>query len=170
MTDKIVPLPDGKCAIDVFADFLHYLYECTRRYIADAHPNGASIWSSLQPTADFVLSHPNGWEGAQQNMMRKAATMAGLIPDTAEGHSRLLFVTEGEASLHFCIRKGLTNDAIKVSRGSGLQQMAAINCFAFQIGEGIVIIDAGGGTIDVSAYKQKEGSKKFEEIAAAQCT
>lgn len=47
-------------------------------------------------------------------MMRKAAVMAGLIPDTEDGHSQLSFVTEGEASLHCCIQGGLTNEAIKV--------------------------------------------------------
>ena len=47
-------------------------------------------------------------------MMRTAAVQAGLIPDNEDGHSHLLLVTEGEASLHFCIQNGLTNDAIKV--------------------------------------------------------
>ena len=47
-------------------------------------------------------------------MMRKAAVLAGLIPDNEDGHSHISFVTEGEASLHFCVRSGLTNDAIKV--------------------------------------------------------
>ena len=47
-------------------------------------------------------------------MMRKAAVMAGLIPDTEDGHSQLSFVTEGEASLHCCIQSGLTNEAIQV--------------------------------------------------------
>ena len=69
---------------------------------------------TLADRTDFVLTHPNGWEGAQQSMMRTAAVQAGLIPDNQEGHSHLSFVTEGEASLHFCIQSGLTNDAIKV--------------------------------------------------------
>jgi hypothetical protein len=49
-------------------------------------------------------------------MMRRAAVTAGLIPDGAAGQARLSFVTEGEASLHFCIQKGLTNEAIKVRK------------------------------------------------------
>ena len=69
---------------------------------------------TLADRTDFVLTHPNGWEGAQQSMMRTAAVQAGLIPDNQDGHSHLSFVTEGEASLHFCIQSGLTNDAIKV--------------------------------------------------------
>ena len=47
-------------------------------------------------------------------MMRTAAVRAGLIPDNEVGQSRLSLVTEGEASLHFCVQNGLTNDAIKV--------------------------------------------------------
>ena len=65
---------------------------------------------------DFVLSHPNGWEGTQQSEMRRAAVLAGLVPDNESGHARLSFVTEGEASLHFTIRNGLPAAAMKVCR------------------------------------------------------
>jgi len=114
VTDKILPLPKGKTAIDVFADFLHYLYKGAQKYIEETHANGVSLWENLRPTNEFILTHPNGWEGAQQGMMRRAAVTAGLIPDGAAGQARLSFVTEGEASLHFCIQNGLTNEAIKV--------------------------------------------------------
>ena len=46
--------------------------------------------------------------------MRQAAIAGGLIPDTPAGHSRVHFVTEGEASLHYCLDCGLASDAIKV--------------------------------------------------------
>ena len=72
------------------------------------------MWDSFGDRIDFVLSHPNGWEGLQQGKMRQAAIHAGLIPDTDGGHSRVHFVTEGEASLHYCINSGLTPNAIKV--------------------------------------------------------
>jgi hypothetical protein len=37
-------------------------------------------------------------------------------------------------------------------------------------GEGIVIVDAGGGTIDVSTYKRVSQEKRvFEEIAMPEC-
>ena len=68
----------------------------------------------MEGRTEFVLTHPNGWEGPQQSMMRTAAVQAGLILDNEDGHSRLSFVTEGEASLHFCVQNGLTNDAVKV--------------------------------------------------------
>ncbi|CAA7260294.1 unnamed protein product [Cyclocybe aegerita] len=151
ISEKIPLLPPGKSAIGVFADFLRYLHKCARTYIEETHPNGVDLWESLARQTEFVLSHPNGWEGGQQYLMRRAAIMAGLVPDTHGGRARLSFVTEGEASLHFCIRSGLTTEAMKS-------------------GKGLLIVDAGGGTIDISAYKKKPGTNHtYEEIAAPQC-
>ena len=62
-----------------------------------------------------MLSHPNGWEGAQQSKMRRAAVYGGLIPDTDEGRARIRFVTEGEASLHACVLNGLAAEVLSVS-------------------------------------------------------
>ena len=108
------PLPPNKTVVDVVADFLTYLYKCARIYIIETHPNGESLWASIGDRIDVVLSHPNGWEGAQQGQMRKAAVMAGLVPDTPSGHARVNFVTEGEASLHYCIDSGLASQIIQV--------------------------------------------------------
>lgn len=116
ITDKIPPLPEGKNAMDLFADFLRYLHKCARSYIEETHANGPELWKSLEANIDYVLTHPNGWEGGQQNLMRRAAMTAGLITDDEKGRARLSFVTEGEASLHFCVQSGLTTEAIKVCR------------------------------------------------------
>ena len=32
-----------------------------------------------------------------------------------------------------------------------------------------MIVDAGGGTIDISTYQKPVGGKKFEEISAPRC-
>ncbi|KAF8802605.1 hypothetical protein BYT27DRAFT_7260908 [Phlegmacium glaucopus] len=151
VASQIPALPRGKTIIELFADFLRYLHQCVRTYIEETHAAGEILWRNLESCTEFVLTHPNGWEGAQQSQMRAAAVMAGLISDDEAGHSRLSFVTEGEASLHFCIQNGLVNDAIKS-------------------GDGLLIVDAGGGTIDISAYRKILGtSQSFEEIAAPQC-
>ena len=100
--------------MEVFADFLRYLLECASSYIQDTHANGPDLWNSVKDQIDFVLSHPNGWEGTQQSEMRRAAVLADLIPDSTAGHARLSFVTEGEASLHFSIQNGLPAGAMKV--------------------------------------------------------
>lgn len=71
---------------------------------------------------DFVLSHPNGWEGKEQALMRKAAVKAKLIPDREEGHARISFVTEGEASLHFSVETGVLEEGVKVGSDSRISQ------------------------------------------------
>ncbi|KAI0820763.1 hypothetical protein BC628DRAFT_1491150 [Trametes gibbosa] len=74
-----------------------------------ALPEGKTVLDgSIETRIEFVLSHPNGWEGVQQSKMRGAAVRAGLIPDTTEGRNRVNFVTEGEARLHYYIRNRLT--------------------------------------------------------------
>jgi hypothetical protein len=150
--DKIPPLPLNKTVVEVLADFLGYLLECASSFIQETHGNGARLWESVKDRLYFVLSHPNGWEGAQQEQMRKAAVLAKLIPDTTTGHARLSFVTEGEASLHFAVQNGLPAGVMKN-------------------GEGVVIVDAGGGTIDISSYRKnvREVKARFEEVAAPQC-
>ncbi|PPQ68081.1 hypothetical protein CVT24_002945 [Panaeolus cyanescens] len=167
--DAIPPLPPNKTFEDVLADYLRYLNECTLRFIEHAH--GATIWeslsSSLNPSPDdagryqpgqgtvYVLSHPNGWQGFQQQSYATAACKAGLLPDDPEVlYERLHFVTEGEASLHWASET--------IGSGSAMKK-----------GTGFTVIDAGGGTIDVSSYRRKKKASEergvFEEIASPTC-
>jgi len=74
----------------------------------------------LESQAEIVLTHPNGWEGQQQALMRSAAIHGGLIPDTPIGHARVLFVTEGEASLHYCVSNNYSSDVVKVRISSNV--------------------------------------------------
>ena len=108
------PLPPNKTVVDVFSDFLAYMFKCARDYIQETHPGGAQLWSSVAENIDFVLTHPNGWEGSQQSLMRLSAIQAKLVPDSDSGRARVSFVTEGEASLHFCLSKGLVSEGVKV--------------------------------------------------------
>ncbi|KAH6910162.1 hypothetical protein BKA70DRAFT_1272313 [Coprinopsis sp. MPI-PUGE-AT-0042] len=150
VTARIPPLPEGKAAVDLIADFFAYLFKCTEAYIVSTHANGRDLWNSVCEDIDFVLSHPNGWEGYQQTQMRRAAVVAGLVPGTRAGHGRINFITEGEASLHFAIRNGLPESVM-------------------ESGQGVIIVDAGGGTIDISSYRKPKFRKTFEEICAPQC-
>ncbi|KAJ2917958.1 hypothetical protein MD484_g2425, partial [Candolleomyces efflorescens] len=151
VTAVLPPLPPGKNVVQVLADFLQYFRNCAMIYIKGAHPNGEDLWRSVSSDIEYVISHPNGWEGYQQSQIRRAVVLAGLIPDSPDGNSRVTFVTEGEASLHFAIDYGFPATSMKA-------------------GEGVIIVDAGGGTVDISAYRKKEGgSCEFEETAIPQC-
>ena len=107
------PIDVKKTVIEIYADFLTYVVKCAKDFISETHPIGKQVLGSGAPL-DFVMSHPNGWLGPEQSSLRRAAILAQMIPDTVEGHARLHFVTEGEASMHFCIANGLSNEVIKV--------------------------------------------------------
>jgi len=169
MTENFPPLPPNKSVVEVFADFLRYLMECATSYIQEREAGGVQLWDSLKDEIHFVLSHPNGWEGKEQSQMRQAVVKAGLIPDNPSGHGRVSFVTEGEASLHFAIESGILTQTKEViwSYHNGKLYLPCASK-----GEGLVIVDAGGGTIDVSAYKKisTQKSKAFQEISVAECS
>jgi len=112
--DDLPPLPPNKTAEQILADFLKYLYDSTKTYIKESHPGGTAFWQSVEKNVEYVLSLPNGWEGQQQALMRRAALKAGLVANETQAQDRISFVTEGEASLHYCIQKGITKEAVKV--------------------------------------------------------
>ncbi|KAF7312389.1 hypothetical protein MIND_00252200 [Mycena indigotica] len=146
-------LPLGKTPVHVLGDFLAYLFTCTRNFIVDTHANGSALWASVESDIKFVLSHPNGWEGAQQSKFRRAAIQGGLVPSTDEGKSRIFFVTEGEASLHACVLNGLAAEVLSDPSKPGF-----------------LIADAGGGTWDISAYSITGNQPlQIEELAPSDC-
>ncbi|KAH9940105.1 uncharacterized protein BXZ73DRAFT_99103 [Epithele typhae] len=77
--------------------------------------------------------------------------MAGLVANTPDGHARVHFVAEGEASLHFCIKSGLMDDTLRY-------------------GHSVMIVDAGGGTVDISSYGfNSTAPLVVEEVASPDC-
>ncbi|KAF9783757.1 hypothetical protein BJ322DRAFT_877685 [Thelephora terrestris] len=147
----ISKLPRGKTIIDVYADFMTYLFESTKALYKSSEPNGELRWETVSKNIELVLTHPNGWGGPQQTQLRTAAVKAGIVPDTPTGHSRVQFVTEGEASFSFC--------ATRTQAGRNLKT-----------GEQVLIIDAGGGTIDISTYKVLSNTPlKAEELYESKC-
>jgi hypothetical protein len=68
---RLSRLPQGKSATQVFGDFLSYLYLCTRSFIRDTHANGTALWAAVEKDVQFVLCHPNGWQGSEQAKIRQ---------------------------------------------------------------------------------------------------
>ncbi|KIK93910.1 hypothetical protein PAXRUDRAFT_144008 [Paxillus rubicundulus Ve08.2h10] len=165
--DDIPSLPEGKGAVQVLADFMQYLLACTRSYIIESRVNGANIWRSVEDGIEFILTHPNGWEGPQQQQIRRAAQLAGLVPND-EGQARIHLLTEGEASLHFCVTHILASDSLSSNVIACPEDPEEDQDDSDH--QGVVIIDAGGGTVDLSAYSMKlSPPTSFEEIAPAEC-
>ncbi|KAF8650743.1 hypothetical protein AX16_005055 [Volvariella volvacea WC 439] len=144
----IPPLPLNKSATQVFADFLRHLHEITLRHIRD---QGMLYQTFLNSSYDtyLILSHPNGWEGRQHKAMRTAAWLSGIVTQEHDSLQRVMFINEGEAGLHFAVYKQLFND------------------FGALGSEGVAVVDAGGGTIDISAYKKAQFA--YVEVARPEC-
>lgn len=107
-------LPKGKTIVDIFSDFMKYLFDSTKTLFISSNEIGEHQWNSVSGKIELVLTHPNGWGGPQQSQLRTAAIQAGIIPDTPEGRSRVHFVTEGEASFNFCVTQSLSGENLKV--------------------------------------------------------
>jgi hypothetical protein len=129
---------------------------------------GSNLWRSLKNHVEFVLTHPKGWEGPQQNQIRLAAVLGGLIPSTEEGMARVHLLTEGEAILHYCVVNVLASDKLSktpiVVSGDYEEED-----FDNPTSQGVVVIDAGRETINVSSYSMTLSPTLIEEIAAPEC-
>ncbi|KAN0086239.1 hypothetical protein V8E55_007373 [Tylopilus felleus] len=149
MVNDIPPLPFGKSSVDVLTDFIKYLFECCKSYIQECHPR--LTWASVEDSIEYILTYPSGWDG---QIYRRAIERAGLVPSTSEGQRRVRMLTEGEASLHSYV--------------SQLFNAEAYNQVAPQ---GVVIINAGGGIIDLSMFSMTMASNSIscKEIAPAEC-
>ena len=111
MKDRIsTELPKGKTIIDVFADYMRYLFDSTKELFKSSEPNFG--WNSIS-NIELVLSHPNGWGGPQQNQLRSAAIKAGIVSDTPVGRASVQFVTEGEACFNFCATEIRAGEKLK---------------------------------------------------------
>lgn len=162
---QLPPLPAKKTVEDVLADFIAYLMDCAETFIKESHRREKREWTELRKEMMFVIAHPNGWEGVQQTKIRRAAVDAGLIPNTPSGKARVVFVSEGEASLHYCIRGGFI-EPVRL----GLSNLPSCTNY-YKKRDGFIVADLGGGTLDFSAYRVV-GTKplRVEEVDAAKCT
>ena len=149
LRDDLPPLPSGKSAVDVLADFIKYLFDCSKTYIQECHPT--SPWSFVEDSIEYIFTYPGGW-AEQRPLYFRAIERAGLVPNVPEGQPRVHMMTEGEAGLHLCISHLLGGDT-----------------FNHAAHQGVVVIDAGGGVINLSMYSMTSNRTSCEEIAPAEC-
>ncbi|KAF8319505.1 uncharacterized protein EI90DRAFT_3158350 [Cantharellus anzutake] len=129
---RVDPLPGGIPLSTIYRDFFRFLVDHTKEVFRNRVLDGGLVWERLFPTADVVMAHPNGWGFREQDFMRKAAIDAGIIsPFDADSH--LIFVAEGEASVHYCLHRANLSAQFHPSLS-------------------FVVCDAGGSTVDTTAY------------------
>ncbi|TQB68523.1 hypothetical protein MPDQ_003350 [Monascus purpureus] len=127
---NLPPLPPGKSEIDVAADYLFKLRQATQ---AQLQKILGEVFTREERNIKYYLTVPAIWNDAGKAATRAAAIQAGFLRD--ENDNRLTLVSEPEAAALFCSKTGLLN---------------------LKTGDAILIVDCGGGTVDLIAYEVEE--------------
>ncbi|KAL1978103.1 hypothetical protein VTN31DRAFT_962 [Thermomyces dupontii] len=127
---NLPPLPPGKSEIDVAADYLFKLRQAMRSQLQKTL---GEVFNREERNIKYFLTVPAIWNEAAKAATRAAAIQAGFLRD--ENDNRLTLITEPEAAAMFCAKTGLLN---------------------LKLGDAILIVDCGGGTVDLIAYEVEE--------------
>ncbi|KIM25123.1 hypothetical protein M408DRAFT_223807 [Serendipita vermifera MAFF 305830] len=148
---EVPALPPSTVIEDVYADFMKYLMVNVKDSFGQNVPNGPAIWGRLRDTTVVIITTPNGWDFAQQDVLRKAAIKARLVSED-KAYDLLEFVTEGEASVHY---------VLAYSRSKSWLTTGTL----------FAVIDAGGSTVDSTLYDCKSTEPKIvlEEACESEC-
>ncbi|KAG8958550.1 hypothetical protein FRC03_009023, partial [Tulasnella sp. 419] len=144
-------LPRNKNLVEVIADFLQYMHNLSLKHFNETMEFDRNSLQEMEDRITYIFSHPNGWNIPQHPLMREAAIRAGLVPDSEDANDRIIFVSEAEASLHWCIQRRL---AIR----------------DLEVGSTYIVVDAGGGVINISSFRTVgTGPPVFEESSIPEC-
>ncbi|KAL1953029.1 hypothetical protein VTO42DRAFT_3757 [Malbranchea cinnamomea] len=127
---NLPPLPPGKSEIDVAADYLFKLRGAMRNQLQKTL---GEVFTREERNIRYFLTVPAIWNDAAKAATRAAAIQAGFLRD--ENDNRLTLITEPEAAAMFCAKTGLLN---------------------LKVHDAILIVDCGGGTVDLIAYEVEE--------------
>ncbi|KAH8811431.1 hypothetical protein F5884DRAFT_274128 [Xylogone sp. PMI_703] len=137
---NLPPLPPGKSEIDVAADYLFKLRQAMRNQLQKTL---GEVFNREERNIRYYLTVPAIWNDAGKAATRAAAIQAGFLRD--ENDNRLTLITEPEAAALFCSKTGLLN---------------------LKIHDAVLIVDCGGGTVDLIAYEVEEENP----FTVAECT
>ncbi|KIW05008.1 uncharacterized protein PV09_04165 [Verruconis gallopava] len=137
---NLPPLPPGKSEIDVAADYLFHLRCAMRNQLQKTL---GEVFNREERNIRYYLTVPAIWNDSAKAATRAAAIQAGFLRD--ENDNRLTLVTEPEAAAMFCSKAGLLN---------------------LKIHDAVLIVDCGGGTVDLIAYEVEEE----QPFSVAECT
>ncbi|KAJ5747486.1 uncharacterized protein N7511_009182 [Penicillium nucicola] len=121
---------EGLQPLDLVADYLRLLWAHTMKMIEKSR--GDQFLPALR--FHIVISVPAIWKGYARQSMEEAAKMAGLLAPREIGKTRLSFVLEPEAAGMATLAEPEHKELV-------------------QAGNVWLILDAGGGTVDLISYK-----------------
>jgi len=135
----LAPLPPAKSEIDVSADYLFKVRQAIRLQL---QMTLGEVFSREERNIQYYFTIPGISNVAGRAALRAAIIQAGYLRD--EYDNRLRYVTEGEASVHYCLK------------------ISALN---LQIKDVVLIVDCGVGTVDLQACElASESPHSFAEF------
>lgn len=137
---NLPPLPPGKSEIDVAADYLFKLRQAMRTALQKTL---GEVFNREERNIRYYLTVPAIWNDAGKAATRAAAIQAGFLRD--ENDNRMTLVSEPEAAALFCSKTGLLK---------------------LKVHDALLIVDCGGGTVDLIAYEVEEENP----FTVAECT
>ncbi|KAK3396747.1 hypothetical protein B0T20DRAFT_355975 [Sordaria brevicollis] len=116
---------------DIVKDYLDHIAEQTLEEIQTQV--GRKVADNIP--IDMVITHPAKWSDKALNSTYRAVRLAfepGLFPKIRN----FSFVSEPEACAHYTLREAMREDRVNFRKN---------DCF--------IVVDAGGGTVDLASYK-----------------
>lgn len=164
----LAALPKGVTLMKIYVDFMRYLLNHTKKYFVEHVLQGESEWRKYFPSMKVVIAHPNGWGINEQDFLRRAAVSAGYA-ELWNAPSQIRFVSEAEASVHFCIHHMDIGSSMDVS--FCFATVAPMFNVIAKPGVAFVVCDAGGSTVDTTVYGVKANAPllELEEKKASDC-
>uniref|UniRef100_A0A4W6D9U8 Heat shock protein family A (Hsp70) member 12A.2 n=1 Tax=Lates calcarifer TaxID=8187 RepID=A0A4W6D9U8_LATCA len=142
--DVTIKTANGKSmkALKVFTEALRYLKEDALETIA-ANTEGRKFIAS-----DFtwVLTVPAIWDPSAKQFMREAATQAGIVTKGKE--DKLVIALEPEAASVWCKKLPAEGFITQNHGGDSLEHSP---------GTQYIVVDCGGGTIDITVHEVLDG-------------
>ncbi|XP_060582170.1 heat shock 70 kDa protein 12B-like isoform X2 [Ruditapes philippinarum] len=132
-------------AMDVFAMGIKFLKDVLLGMLCNKHTGNISL-----DDIHWVLTVPAIWTDGSKQFMREAAIMTGIQS------KRLTIALEPEAASMFC--RYLPIEATTSDTG--------VNISSLSIGAQYLVLDAGGGTIDITVH-EVDNDNNIKEIHAA---
>ncbi|KAK9451645.1 uncharacterized protein V1518DRAFT_389589 [Limtongia smithiae] len=139
-TRDLPQLPPNMTAVDVAADYLTLLREAIDKELSKRL---ATVYTREKENINYFVTVPAMWNDAGKNLTRQAAVKAGFVPDMND--RRLKLITEPEAAAIYC---------------------AKYCQLELTTGDVFLIVDCGGGTVDLVTYEIEDTSP----FAVRECT
>jgi hypothetical protein len=140
---------------DVMTDYLTEVAACVRRDIESKRDRDTVGKFPM----DFVITHPAKWDDRAKNLTFRAVNTAfeHVFPELETKLGNIYLATEPEACAHYTMRSG---------QDEGIRSLRRGDCF--------MVVDAGGGTVDLVSYRVDEVAPHFRvtkvtEVSGGQC-